>query len=231
MKIIAVSKIVILNCMVGVMLCSSLASANDEADKLKQLERAMTSPSEKKLVTKPRTRAIVFDSAPQNDSGQAPATPVGNSQVTPVGNSQAAAVGNPQAPATPMGNSQAAATDNCSTPAADAKITAVDFAIQFKGGSAKLTTPSEKTLQQIAKILALSNNCVLVEGHTDTAGDSAKNLILSRQRADSVVKFIAEKAGIAQSRLVPVGKGSSEPLINLDSRNPKNRRVVFKVVS
>lgn len=190
---------VALSFLIGAVLASSPVRADDEADKLKQLEHAMTAPSEKKLVSKPRTRAIVFDAAPQADAGQA--------------------------------QTQAATTKgDCSTPAADAKITAVDFAIQFKSGSAELTAPSEKTLLQIAKILALSNNCVLVEGHTDSIGNADRNLELSRQRADSVVKFIAGKEGIAQTRLVPVGKGSSEPAKSLDSRNPMNRRVVFKVV-
>jgi flagellar motor protein MotB len=46
----------------------------------------------------------------------------------------------------------------------------------------------------------------------------------------SVVKFIVEKAGLDASRLVPVGKGPTEPLSNLDPRDAKNRRVVFKVV-
>lgn len=201
MKINNVLKIVALNCLAGVMLVSSPVRADEEADKLQQLERAMTAPSEKKLVTKPRTRAIVFDAAPQDATPKADAV-----------------------------QAQAVATGDCGTPAADAKITAVDFDIQFKVGSANLTAPSEKTLRQIAKILSLSNNCVLVEGHTDSAGNVSRNLDLSRKRADSVVKFITEKEGIAQARLVPVGKGSSEPAKNLNSRNPKNRRVVFKVV-
>ena len=196
MKINSVVKIAVLSCLAGAVLVSSPARADEEADKLQQLERAMTAPSEKKLVSKPRTRAIVFDAAPPPaDTGQAPA-----------------------------------AAGNCGTPAADAKITAVDFAIQFKIGSADLTATSERTLQQIAKILSLSNNCILVEGHTDSAGNADRNMELSRQRADSVVKFITEKGGISQPRLVLVGKGFSEPVKNLDSRNPKNRRVVFKVV-
>lgn len=196
MKINSIVKIAVLSCLAGAVLASSPVLADEEADKLQQLERAMTAPSEKKLVSKPRTRAIVFDAAP-------PAADAGQASLV---------------------------AGNCGTPAADAKITAVDFAIQFKIGSADLTAPSERTLQQIAKILSLSNNCVLVEGHTDSAGNADRNMELSRQRADSVVKFIVEKGGITQSRLVPVGKGFSEPVKNLDSRNPKNRRVVFKVV-
>jgi len=119
---------------------------------------------------------------------------------------------------------------NCSAVPPDAKLTVVDFTIQFKMGSAEIATTSEKILREISKILALSNKCVIVEGHTDATGNADRNSALSLERADSVVKFISEKSGVDKNRLVPVGKGSSEPLQNLDPRNSHNRRVVFKVV-
>lgn len=85
---------------------------------------------------------------------------------------------------------------------------------------------------EIAKILALSpERCVLVEGHTDISGNAERNLLLSRERAGSVVQFISDRGGVDRKRLVPVGKGSSDPVKNLDPRDPKNRRVVFKVVA
>lgn len=217
MKINGVLKTVALSCLAVTMLASAFARADDdETDKLEQLKRAVTAPSEStQPAKKHKTRAIVFDPTPDTDASQAA--------------SQAAAPQTMLQVAPHAGTGQVQAATDCSAPAPDAKITAVDFAIQFNVGSASLTAPSEKTLQQIAKILALSNNCILVEGHTDSAGNADRNLELSRQRADSVTRFITE-AGIPKSRLVPVGKGSSEPLKNLDSRNPKNRRVVFKVV-
>ena len=113
----------------------------------------------------------------------------------------------------------------------DAKAITVDFAIQFKVGSADVAPASEDTLRQISKILALSpDRCVLVEGHTDASGNADANMTLSRERAGSVVKFIVERAGMDRNRLVAIGKGPNEPLKNLDPRDPKNRRVVFKVV-
>jgi outer membrane protein OmpA-like peptidoglycan-associated protein len=118
---------------------------------------------------------------------------------------------------------------NCSALPADTKSTAIDFTIEFKLGSAQIAPSSEKILREISKVLALSDKCVLIEGHTDAIGNADKNMQLSRERADSVVEFISEKAGLNKKRLVPVGKGSSEPLQNLDPRNPHNRRVVFKV--
>lgn len=213
MEIYHAARVVALSCLAGAMLASLPARADEDADKLKQLEHAMTPSGDKTLVRKPHTRAIVFD-APA-DAGQAQAQKPVQAQA------QNAAV---------QAQTQAAAPVKCSAPAADAKYTAVDFAIQFRSGSAELTESAEQTLQKIASILSISNNCILVEGHTDSIGNADRNLELSRQRAGSVVKFITGNAGVDPARLIPVGKGSSEPLKDLDSRNPKNRRVVFKVV-
>jgi len=108
----------------------------------------------------------------------------------------------------------------------------VDFAIQFNVGSATVSPASQGTLDQISKVLALSpDRCVIVEGHTDSSGNYDKNMALSRDRAASVVNFISTRNGIDRKRLVPVGKGSSDTMQNLDARDPKNRRVVFKVVT
>jgi outer membrane protein OmpA-like peptidoglycan-associated protein len=120
---------------------------------------------------------------------------------------------------------------DCSTMQTDARSTAVDFSIQFKSGSSEIAASSEHVLEEIAKILSLTRKCVIVEGHTDSIGNAGRNMLLSRERADSVVNYISDQGGLDRKRLIPVGKGSNEPLMNLNPRNPKNRRVVFKVVN
>lgn len=121
---------------------------------------------------------------------------------------------------------------DCGRVSPDAQATAVDFAIQFKVGSSEISAASMATLNEIGKILALSpNRCVLVEGHTDASGSADKNMDLSRDRANSVVRYISEKGGLERKRLVPIGKGSTSTIPNLDPRDAKNRRVVFKVVA
>ncbi|MCX7149335.1 MAG: OmpA family protein [Rhodocyclales bacterium] len=173
-------------------------AADDDAAKLKDLERAMSAPGDgDPAKKKPRTRAIVFDNA-----------------------------GSPAA-----ANAPAAALD-CANLPPDVKANAVDFAIQFQVGSAKVSQGSEATLGSIAKILALApDRCVIVEGHTDSTGNADKNMALSKDRAGSVVNYITEKAGIERKRLVPLGKGSSNPAAGLAPNDPKNRRVVFRVVA
>jgi len=178
------------------------AYADDvEQAKLKELQRALSAPPEEEAPVF-STKAIVFDKEPAPSRNEAP----------------------PQA-----AQAHQAATD-CGLLPADVKTTAVDFEIQFGLGSANLSSASENTLLQIAKLLALTpGRCVFVEGHTDSIGNPDSNLTLSRERANTVVKFIVEKAGIQRERLIATGKGSTEPLRNLDPRNPKNRRVTFKV--
>lgn len=187
---------------------SMAQAADDEAAKLKELERAMTVPQEGAQIgsapkAKVRTRAIVFDNEPE--AGKAAPEPA---------------------------KAVAAAPRDCAALPPEAKFIGVDFPIQFKVGSATVSPTSEATLGQIARILALSpDRCVLVEGHTDASGNADRNMFLSRERADSVVNYIAEKNGIDRKRLVPLGKGSNDPIKDLDPRDPKNRRVVFKVVA
>lgn len=172
-------------------------AADDDAAKLKDLERAMSAPGDGDPAKKrTKTRAIVFDNA-----------------------------------GAPAASAPAAALD-CANLPPDVKANAVDFAIQFQVGSAKVSPASEATLGSIAKILALApDRCVIVEGHTDSTGNADKNMALSKERAGSVVNYITEKAGIERKRLVPLGKGSSSPAAGLAPNDPKNRRVVFRVVA
>lgn len=196
--------------LMGLMLIAGVGTvqaASDE-DKLKELERAMNAPSDTGMAKpKMRTRAIVFDNQPQTGS-------------------QAAESAAPAVAAAASGGR------DCASLPPDVKAIGVDFAIQFNAGSATVSSASQGTLDQISKVLALSpDRCVIVEGHTDVSGNFDKNMALSRDRATSVVNFISTRNGIDRKRLVPVGKGSTETMQNLDARDPKNRRVVFKVVT
>jgi outer membrane protein OmpA-like peptidoglycan-associated protein len=186
---------------------SAVHSQDSNEEKLKELERAMRAPATPEIGTegkgKRRTRAIVFDSEPQAAS----------TDVVTV-------------------TQLAAGPKDCMALPANVQSVSVDFAINFNVGSAIISPTSESTLSQISKVLALNpTSCIIVEGHTDASGNPDKNLALSRERAVSVVNFVSDKSGIERKRLVPVGKGSSDPAKNLDARDPKNRRVVFKVVN
>lgn len=176
-------------------------AADDEAASLDELKRAMTEPSE--APKKKRTRAIVFDGDSSPAQGSAPTSAA----------------------------SGGGALD-CAALPPDVRVTAVQFPIQFRPGSAVITPASGNTLLEIAKILSLTpDRCIIVEGHTDAVGSAEKNMALSRDRASSVVRFISDKGAVERKRLIPVGKGSTDPLQDMDPRDAKNRRVVFKVVA
>lgn len=69
-----------------------------------------------------------------------------------------------------------------------------------------------------------------IEGHTEEFKDEKTSLDLSQDYADKIRKLLIEQYGIEESRLISVGKGSSEPLKNTPPENTKNRRVQFVVL-
>jgi outer membrane protein OmpA-like peptidoglycan-associated protein len=66
---------------------------------------------------------------------------------------------------------------------------------------------------------------IRVEGHTDAAGAPAYNMSLSKRRALSVAGYLVDQ-GVDPARILPVGKGMTEPLTS-DRYDPANRRVQF----
>jgi flagellar motor protein MotB len=67
-----------------------------------------------------------------------------------------------------------------------------------------------------------------IEGHTDSSGDAAKNLDLSKRRAESV-KSALVKLRIAADRLTTDGLGQTKPMAPNDTPQGRaeNRRVEF----
>jgi OmpA-OmpF porin, OOP family len=102
-------------------------------------------------------------------------------------------------------------------------------AIQFEVNSDKITLESETTIKQFADALNENTSLKLkIIGHTDTDGDDAKNMILSKKRAVSVKnKLIA--LGINAARLNTDGKGETQPIGDNKTAEGKaeNRRVEF----
>lgn len=74
-----------------------------------------------------------------------------------------------------------------------------------------------------------------VTGHTDSSGpedptgNKPGNIKISSDRAKEVYDAL-KKAGITSPKMTFKGVGSSEPVDGVDGRDPKQRRVSFKVV-
>lgn len=104
--------------------------------------------------------------------------------------------------------------------------------IRFKKGKAEVDPACDRTMRQIAAILAdFPGFHVQVDGHTDNVGKSEANLKLSQARAEAVVNYLVEKKGVDTKRLSAKGWGDSQPIADnkTEKGRAKNRRVDFTV--
>ena len=105
--------------------------------------------------------------------------------------------------------------------------------VQFETGKAEILPESFGLLDEVAAVF-LDNEqieVVQVEGHTDSTGSAAINKKLSQQRAESVVKYLADK-GVKKKRMVAKGFGPERPIASNDddAGREQNRRVEFNIV-
>jgi uncharacterized protein (TIGR02145 family) len=110
----------------------------------------------------------------------------------------------------------------------DGKI--ISYGIQFDVNSDKLKPESYSTLKEISDILKENPALrIQVVGHTDSDGDDASNLDLSKRRGAAVKNELVNKFSCAAERLESDGKGETEPLAENNSsvNKAKNRRVEF----
>jgi outer membrane protein OmpA-like peptidoglycan-associated protein len=105
--------------------------------------------------------------------------------------------------------------------------------IQFKSGSKELTEESLVTLTELAEeIRQFPNLKVRIEGHTDSLGKAADNLLLSQERTEAVKAYLVTVQSLPAEQLIATGYGERNPITSnrtLSGRK-KNRRVEFKVL-
>jgi OmpA-OmpF porin, OOP family len=105
--------------------------------------------------------------------------------------------------------------------------------VQFATGKAEILPASFSLLDDVAKVFNENQQIevVQIEGHTDSTGTAAVNRKLSQQRAESVVKYLADK-GVAKKRMVAKGFGPDKPIAdnNDDAGREQNRRVEFNII-
>jgi outer membrane protein OmpA-like peptidoglycan-associated protein len=101
--------------------------------------------------------------------------------------------------------------------------------VYFEYDSFELSNASKNELDRISKFLKKKSKSfyIYIEGHTDNIGSKEYNLKLSRNRAESVAKYILEYNNLDAKEIITAGKGFSEPITTNDSKEnrQKNRRV------
>jgi outer membrane protein OmpA-like peptidoglycan-associated protein len=103
--------------------------------------------------------------------------------------------------------------------------------ILFNSSSDHLTDGSFGALDRLAQILREHPELHLrIEGYTDNSGDPARNLLLSRNRALAVKKYLVGK-GISADRLSSEGFGQEHPIADnrTEAGKASNRRVELKL--
>ncbi len=106
----------------------------------------------------------------------------------------------------------------------------VTHGIQFDVNSDRLKPESAPVLKMIAEALVKQPALKLrIEGHTDSSGDAAKNLDLSKRRADAVKNALVSQYAVGADRLTAAGLGQTKPLGTNDTPEGRanNRRVEF----
>jgi outer membrane protein OmpA-like peptidoglycan-associated protein len=91
-----------------------------------------------------------------------------------------------------------------------------------------------KEVSQLVKIAEDENVQFRIEliGHTDSTGAEAKNLRLSKQRADEVADVLVSQ-GVNRDYVTPLGVGATDPMVvaeGTDKDREANRRVNIRVV-
>ena len=104
--------------------------------------------------------------------------------------------------------------------------------VQYRTGSARLTSDEKKALDELAGILKNNPELkLLVEGHTDNVqfvpGAGSDNWDLSVRRAMSVVRQLLSQ-GVNPNQVAAVGRGETMPAASNDSSEGRaqNRRTV-----
>lgn len=99
--------------------------------------------------------------------------------------------------------------------------------VLFEFNKSELKPGTARNLLPLAEVLReRTEQTVLIEGHTDSVGTHAYNMILSEQRAQSVERYLVEQ-GIEVSRITTKGLGPDFPVADNATAEGRqlNRRV------
>lgn len=108
--------------------------------------------------------------------------------------------------------------------------------VRFPTGGTALSAESRAALdrlvrQTVAALRSGTETRVLVVGHSDSSGNAAVNLRVSRARAGVVADYLAAR-GVPRARIVVEGRGSEQPVATNESLEGRrqNRRVDVRLI-
>ena len=106
--------------------------------------------------------------------------------------------------------------------------------ITFPINSYQIQPQFYSVLDQVAQtMVSYPSTLIDVYGHTDPSGGDVINIPLSRNRAQSVANYLAQR-GVNSARIATQGFGSSQPLAGNDNsteaERAANRRVEIRIV-
>ena len=124
---------------------------------------------------------------------------------------------------------------------ANERISALDdynvqdsIAVLFKVNSTIISPEDRKALDELAQKAAATKGYVIeIAGFADSTGNTARNRVLSQQRADAVVRYLQENHDIPLRRMItPFGYGDLKPVADNTSEEGRrqNRRVEVKIL-
>ena len=106
--------------------------------------------------------------------------------------------------------------------------------VTFRVNSAVLLPEAKRQLDTLAqKAISAKAYVIEVRGHADASGSDGRNFVLSQQRAESVIRYLAVTHKIPVRRFItPMGYGETESVAdnNTASGRAQNRRVEVKVL-
>lgn len=113
-------------------------------------------------------------------------------------------------------------------------VPGVNLNIHFDFDKASIKEQSYPMLDALGEALntpELKGKPIIIGGHTDTTGDAAYNLALSKKRAEAVKAYLVNKWKVDPATIEAVGYGKSRPLSKGTTSEDlqKNRRVEIRL--
>jgi len=105
--------------------------------------------------------------------------------------------------------------------------------VKFATDQSTLNAGSRATLDKLVKVMNdYPGTEILVSGHTDSVGEAAYNLELSKKRAFAVRDYLVSD-GISSSRMAVTYSGETSPVASNDTAagRAQNRRVEIGIVA